>query len=659
MKLKIKETLFPIALGLMVAQTSYAESSVSVKPDRGNERDQKVVEVSTSSEELYVIDRNETGERIVDMTNPKHEKFVYDRLESAGVTPEKFPQLYKEHNELKELQIFKKAFPTQTLTASEEVDSNGIIKNSLFFTDSNFGVAEDNGEAYLYVKARSSVYDGTKSTYADILLQDTSGNRLAPIGSVMNYGDGKETNVISVIPLKTLRANYPDLLNVIASSYVKVTFDADDGREPISKIKYTKYPFSWAVIDKLYPPQGTVSLLSDDCDSENEDDCKLSQQPEYIGVDPIDKTGDDIVKVCLNRSHNDCDYPYDQALPNAETKVQIPFSGTMIVNHNILEIWETNEELPPELGEATNIYVQKGSRGGVSVPAYAELENGNKSFSDYITIEDIDFEKKETTLKWVIPRDEGVFGDAELFSNIDEVLWNITIAVNGFPYFEEGRFAEPENFQLTLSSEENVRFGTYYAPVLDKMKFGYSCLAKDSMISMADGSKTPIEKIAIGDLVMGALAANVETTQPMTVVDVSTGIEVIPMIQVTTREGNGLLITETHPVMTANKGIVWAKELMAGDRILTENGSVLVRSVSKQNYGDKVYNLALAPLGNSTLDKYSEFGLFADGLFVGDLSMQDKYNYKDQVEEKEETVEEALQRIPVEYHTDYLNSLEL
>jgi hypothetical protein len=116
-------------------------------------------------------------------------------------------------------------------------------------------------------------------------------------------------------------------------------------------------------------------------------------------------------------------------------------------------------------------------------------------------------------------------------------------------------------------------------------------------------------------------------------------------------------MTETHPVSTSNKGIIWAKELVEGDRVLTATGSTLVTAITTEDYDDNIYNLKLAPLAGSSIEEGADLGMFANGLLVGDLAAQDEYNYKDQF--STETIEEKLQRIPERYKTDYLNSLSM
>ncbi|WP_462160283.1 Hint domain-containing protein [Pseudoalteromonas maricaloris] len=336
--------------------------------------------------------------------------------------------------------------------------------------------------------------------------------------------------------------------------------------------------------------------------------------------------------------------------PNEITDVNIPFNGELVVPHLITKIYPTNGPLPNGVGEPTNIYLQEGVYGGATVQSFKGMDNSTKQFSDYIEFE-ANLEKKETIIRWNIPRSEGRFGNAKLFSNIAKAGWYMNFAAEGKPYF----LGRTGVIQLSIVSENLTQASNFYMPMVPMMKLGYSCLATGTMITMADGEQRAIEDIGKGELVLGALASNPQIKEPMQVIDVSVGIEAIKMYRVKGADGSDILTTETHPISTSNKGIIWAKELKVGDRILTENGSVLVTSVTKEKYRDKIYNLKLAPTADSKLAESRNFAMFANGMAVGDLDTQDEFNYKDQDVRMSE--EEILQRLPEKWKTDYINSL--
>ncbi|MCV2885691.1 Hint domain-containing protein [Aestuariibacter sp. AA17] len=649
MKLNKKSVFVPLSLS--VAICAALSSNVSVA-GVSNHTLHEYAQAPVVAKRVN-IERNKLGVRELDMTNPIHMALAKERFVKAGKTEQTFPQLHNSLLELKAQQEQLKKFPALEKEVELDPAQLDIIENAHLFLDMNVAVAEDNAEPYLLIRAKSSVFGGTTATYVDLLLEDANGNQIAPMGSTFTVLDGKNTVVISTVTLKTLKQQFPNLDTIYASSYVE-TEDANG--KLTSALKYTEYPFSWAHIDAAY---NQLAASKEDTNGFHSKMISVANdgRPVYTATHPVDQNNDAVIKVCLNRSHSDCDYKADQiGDPNEITDVNIPFAGQIVVGHEITQIYATDTpvgERPNGIDEITNVYLQEGNYGGATKQSYKGLEGTIKSFSDYLEF-DVDPDKKETLISWNIPRAEGRFGNAKLFSNIAEANWYITFAVKGFPYFNHGRGGRESNFQISITSEEASRFGNYYTPVLPKIKLGYSCLAKGTLITMADGTQLEIEKIQEGDFVMGAQANNAMTAEAMEVVDVSVGIEAIQMYRIHTGD-ESILMTETHPVSTSNKGIVWASELEPGDRILSKSGSALVTEVATEYYKDNIYNLKLKPSKESTLSGKRDLGMFANNMLVGDLSAQDKFNYKYQG--KTLTQEEVLEQLPEKWKTDYINSL--
>ncbi|MCF2827238.1 MULTISPECIES: Hint domain-containing protein [unclassified Pseudoalteromonas] len=646
MKKLNKKVLMPLAIALAVSNAVAASNSVDQQATSASKQKSEPAAIQGTA----VTQPDQFGIRKLDMSNPQHYQLAKSRLMKANRIESEFPQLHKTLDVAKGQHLSAKMnITTSAVPPVSETDVD-IIKEAHFFLDMNLAISSDTNEPYLIVRAKSSRFGGTKATYIDLLLEDANGNQLAPLGSTFNVLDGKDTLATSTISLKSLKANFPDLDTIYASSYVEL--EQEDGTISTT-MKYTEYPFSWEHFEALYGStspvaKGEASALSVGISS------SLDTRPKYNATAPIDKNNDAVIKICLNRSHTDCDYAADQYRePNEITDVNIPFNGELRVPHEITEIYPTVGDLPNGIDEPTNIYLQEGIYGGATKQSYKGLENAVKQFSDYLEFE-VDTVNQESIIRWNIPRSEGRFGNAKLFSNIAEANWYMTFAVKGYPYFKKGRGGAVA-FQVSLTSETSTRFGNFYSEVLPMMKLGYSCLATGTMITMADGKQVAIEDIAKGDLVLGALASNTQVKEPMQVIDVSVGIEAIKMYRVKGADGSYILTTETHPISTSNKGIIWAKELKVGDRILTEDGSVLVTSVTKEKYRDKIYNLKLAPTADSKLAESRNFAMFANGMAVGDLATQDEFNYKDQDLRMSE--EEILQRLPEKWKTDYINSL--
>ena len=359
--------------------------------------------------------------------------------------PERFPQLHQSLLIGQSQQAARAAQAAQASSSSlpavnrEDVD----IENAHLFLDMNVAVADDNGEPYLLVRAKSSVFGGTIATYADLLLEDapngtTGAKQIAPVGSVFKTLDGKDTTVISTVRLSTLRTQFPDLTTIYASSFVEIE---DQQGNIKTTLKFTEYPFSWDEIDALYPahsgqPSAPVAARHAQArasDTQPTQRSRVSLQsggPVYTATAPVDLNIDGLIKVCLNRNHADCDYAADQYMdPNEITDVNIPFAGQIEIPHQITQIYATDtaiEDMPSGIDEITNIYLQEGNYGGATKQSYKGLAGQTLHFSDYLNIVE-DIANKKTVISWNIPREEGRFGNAKLFSNIAEANWNITL----------------------------------------------------------------------------------------------------------------------------------------------------------------------------------------------------------------------------------------
>lgn len=644
MKLKKLGMFAPLTLALVISQALHAAPTHADTKAGSLQLDKPAIVNDRYSHPMYSVQPNENGQRILDMTNKAHYDFAKSRLAKAKLSEADYPQLHRSLDELKQQQIVAKSLLKTKGEALETKTAVGtdLIKNAHTFLNMQVAVSPVDGKAYLMVRAESSVYEGTTSTFVDLLLEDASQNQLAPMGATLTMMEGEQVHAVSTVSLDTLKDKFPNLESIYASSWVET--EEPDGTLS-SGLRFTEYAWDWDYMESKY----SANMKSANIKAANVNQRVVAT--EYFPTAPVDVNGDQVIKVCLNRNHADCDYAADQYLdPNDITDVNIPFKGQFIVPHYIEEVYATGT-LPNGIDEDTNIYLQEGVYGGVTKQSFLGL-NGVKNFSDYVKIKP-DAANKRTIIDWEIPRNEGRFGNAKLFSNIAEADWRINFAVKGNPFYNtRGRSS---NFQVQINSNNIEGMHNFYTQALEKIKLGYSCLARGTMITMADGTQKAIEQIVNGDLVMGSTAKNSAASQSMKVVDTSVGVEAFKMFKVMTADGNEVLMTETHPVSTTNKGVIWAQELEEGDRIITKNGSVVITTIQKQKYQDKVYNLKLATVEGSKIAEGENLGMYANGMLVGDLRTQDHFNYKDQY--IRESNEEKLQRMPEKWKTDFISTL--
>jgi preprotein translocase subunit YajC len=342
---------------------------------------------------------------------------------------------------------------------------------------------------------------------------------------------------------------------------------------------------------------------------------KVKPPPGGAVYHPQDTNKDGIVTICLDRNHGDCDYPMV-----GFRQVQIPLKGVMTFPFEVERILNTGQTYVKLVEE----------RGGPREMTFGP-------FINWLRINPND----RRQVLWDVPQNMGVFNGI-LFQRYEDVDFFLSIQVM---LKRPGRSTEASGKISSIRSQT-----TPGMPSVPKHQIVYSCLAKGTKILMADGKVANIEKIAKGSKVVTD-----NSGVALGVADVSVGIERIPMVRIRDDAGHELLLTTSHPVLTPDRGVVWAEELSVGSKVLTQSGiSTLVR-VNREMYRDQVYNLKLdtSTLAQKTFPRGSS--MYANGFLVGDLDLQKAYEFKN----SEDRSADVLRRIPSRWHTDYQNSLKL
>lgn len=316
---------------------------------------------------------------------------------------------------------------------------------------------------------------------------------------------------------------------------------------------------------------------------------------------------DGIVTICLDRNHGDCDYPLV-----GYRQVQIPLQGSFTFPFPVTSINNTTSTYAKLVEES----------GGPREMAFGTF------FSELHINPD-----NPRQVWWSVPQHRGIFAgvlfrpyeDVDLFLGIDVTM---------------NRGGRSVQSSVTLASTPG---GTSKFVCMPKMQISYSCLAKGTQVKLAGGKSAAIETIAKGSEVLtdGAGVA-------LGVADTSVGIERIPMVRLEDAAGHNLLLTTSHPVMTPDRGVVWAEELAVGDKVMTETGVSTLVKASRETYNGTVHNLKLS---NSASTRGST--MYANGFLVGDLAMQKTYEFKN----NPKPGADVLAKLPAQWHNDYQSSL--
>lgn len=342
---------------------------------------------------------------------------------------------------------------------------------------------------------------------------------------------------------------------------------------------------------------------------------RVRPPPGGLVLHPKDTNKDGIVTICLDRDYGDCDYPMV-----GFQQVQIPLKGNITFPFKVLQILNTSKT-----------YVKLVEESG----GPREMTFG--PFSKFLTVNPND----PRQVLWNVPQEQGVFNGI-LFQRYEDVDFFLSIEV---------KLDRPGPAVTNVSKISSVRSGTTPGmPSVPKHQIVYSCLAKGTQILMADGKTVDIEKIARGSKVV-ADGSGVA----LSVTDVSVGIERIPMVRIQDDAGHELLMTTSHPVLTPDRGVVWAEELTVGSKVLTRSGTRTLVTVKRELYHDQVYNLKLdtSTLARKTFPEGSS--MYANGFLVGDLGLQKAYEFKN----SEDRTADVLRRLPSRWHKDYQNSLKV
>lgn len=330
---------------------------------------------------------------------------------------------------------------------------------------------------------------------------------------------------------------------------------------------------------------------------------------------PQDINGDGVITVCLNRNHSDCDYPQIGQLV-----VSFPMQGWIRFPWPVISIVNDMEKTQAKLSKADD--------GGTQT-----MEN--TTFAPNVFVDPSD--PSNRTVFWNIPRADAVFS-GDLFKRLEEVNFLTRVTVN----VQRGPMpVEVSAFISSVASDNNL-------DLVPMMRMRYSCLARGTEIRMADGSTMKVEDIGKGAEVRtdaGGLAFGVT--------DVSIGEENIPMVRIRDDAGHTLLLTESHPIVTADRGIVWAANLAVGDKVETESGPSELVLVEREMFGGSVHNLKLDKGADPAAAAIEGSTMYANGFLVGDLAMQSAYEFKHDSDESA-----VIDRLPVEWHADYENRIE-
>ncbi|AKJ08196.1 intein [Archangium gephyra] len=179
--------------------------------------------------------------------------------------------------------------------------------------------------------------------------------------------------------------------------------------------------------------------------------------------------------------------------------------------------------------------------------------------------------------------------------------------------------------------------------VVSPVDYKRGCLAEGTRVTRADGRSVPVEQVKVGEKLLTQGAG-----RGLTVTSVTRGGESNPLVKLRDEQGREVRVTQTHPMVTAARGVVQASELKVGDAVLTRTGARTLVAVERVPYAGPVYNFALG-----TPEELAGLGpeartLYADGFLVGDSQLQEALEKARRVDARA-----LLTRLDGAWHEDF------
>ncbi|EAR10566.1 Hint domain-containing protein [Reinekea blandensis] len=620
------------ALGSALTLTSTAlagDSSVSVKPSMGDRE----------ATYKHIAQRGQNG--FLNPANNEDFAIIMEHLRYAGVTPAEAPMHFKMVEEARRQALMN----PQLFTEASLLVQDPTLHHSVHMPKTVTHPATL--ENRLIAAATVNVADNLVYGYTTTVLKDPNGVQIGKPGAKRAYaGEADRSIALTDVDTDYIAANYDPDDQFILESFA-MTQDTDGQRQ---------FHTSRNVIL-------AKALMSRS--SSNGDNGTLTVEAPV--VKPA-HAGNNNIKICLNRDHGDCDYPqmYPSNTPNSQLKVRLPIAGSIETIHEIIKVYAPGETGQGVIqGLDTGVWIMAGDPNADGEWAHMRHpDDPSTTFVDYVNFRPFldEFGNVTTVLTWDVPMEDALFGvgadntQATLFKRFENVQWEIRLRVQAQDTIDMDGDLSTTDDRIVIVPPYDTVFVAENASLDDELDqwvleeklpflyFEYSCVAKGSLIAMADGSVKAIEDVMIGDVVLSDGKA-------MQVTDTSIGYEAEPMIAITDDLGHNVLLTRTHPVQTSNRGVIWAEEVQAGDQLMTQQGSSTVTAVEEQLFNDTVHNLELEPAsGTNETDEL----MFANGIAIGDLGYQSSLTFKDKAPS---TVEATLEQLPEAWHQDYLNSL--
>lgn len=288
------------------------------------------------------------------------------------------------------------------------------------------------------------------------------------------------------------------------------------------------------------------------------------------------------INICYNRSplsEEDVDYTYQESFNPATGKQRLwaPLAADVVLDgadsNPFYQIDITTFTLKMDSGKGFAQYIIEGREDKI-VNAFTKTDKGF-SFN-------LDEEWKADVPSSRLPARDRI----DLYFNVAFQRQNGTLGSLDF------------SSRRSETSGGNVSIGW--------LNLLWGCVAKGTLVRMADGSDCLIENLQVGDVIR-------DTQGPVRIANIIKGVEDYAWA-VRTESGLELRCSEGHPILT-DQGMVAIEELHGDMKLIDAKGTPqTIVGIWKDSYGGEVYNLV------TSREENDEF--IANGLVVGGQAAQ-------------------------------------
>lgn len=545
----------------------------------------------------YILSLSKPDECInLDFSDEVQHRYFYNSILRSGMTPENYPQFFKTLEQTRKLHI-KNGGPSLPNESAADGNDPGLQDTNIITSASFNDSAASIGAIDSAATALSSVQGGTIYTLQILQIVDSSGNLIE--NSHQSNGQGEYENILT------------------------------DGSLSSSQGVAVLYTYSYKKPNDQIPVNKTIvrNLTDDTVGTPKVNDPVL--KPAHSTM-PYIKMG---LGRPASNYQGDCDYTWNEQTQDNPI-VRVPFTGSQTFKSNIVpNSWSKYPIV------CLMTLTDKGGSGPSITPTTDLLSRINILPDD------------STTLQWDFTYDPDVskdksiqFGNAT-FTTDSETSLSFIIHVNTQNY-------PVAPVPVSITGTTNSQFwspsgidqsGTYW---IRPFLYSWHCVAEDTLIKLSDGTSKRIDELTNHDAVISNAKGDI-----LRVMDTVFQNNVEKILSINDELGHKLRITGKHAVVTVD-GIKLAKELHAGDTLVTEDGPAKIVSIRNIKFNKRVWGIGLMNASGDTstiVDDSCTY--FANGILVGDSHISRKYSRL-----HSSSLDTILTKLPKKWHTDAKNS---